>query len=70
ICMDQMMIALPDDAAAEVGDSVVLLGRQGQEQITTEELAGKAGTIMHELLARLGTRMPRVYKGTGPIINE
>lgn len=62
ICMDQAMIALPDGASAEVGDSVVLLGRQGQEQITTEELAERAGTILHELLARLGTRMPRVYQ--------
>jgi alanine racemase len=46
---------------AELGDEVVLLGRQGGEEISVEELAGKLGTINYEVLCSIGARVPRVY---------
>ena len=53
---------LPD---VEVGDEVVILGRQGDEEITLDEFAESAGIIPHELLVRLGSRVPRVYLRAG-----
>ena len=61
VCMDQMMIEIPADMPASVGDEVVLMGSQGTETITTQELADRAGAVMHEILARLGARLERVY---------
>ena len=65
ICMDQMMVEVPAGSLARPGDEVVLMGAQGSERITAEEIAGRAGTILHELLSRLGGRMPRVYIDSG-----
>ena len=61
ICMDQMMIDLTNIPDAEVGDDVVLLGTQGNETITADELADKAGTISYEILLSVSERVPRVY---------
>jgi alanine racemase len=49
---------LPETLA---GDEVVVLGRQGDDEITLDEFAESAGIIPHELLVRLGSRAPRVY---------
>ncbi len=64
ICMDQVMIAIGRDSAYN-GDEVLLLGRQGDAMITIEEMAGWAGTITHEILTSINTRVPRVYRGGG-----
>ena len=62
VCMDQTMIDLgPDDPQAAVGDEVVLLGRQGDEQITMEELADLMGTITYEVPCLIAPRVPRIY---------
>jgi alanine racemase len=61
ICMDQMMIDLTNVPDAVVGDDVVLLGRQGNDAITADELADKAGTISYEILLSVSERVPRVY---------
>jgi alanine racemase len=61
ICMDQMMIDLTNVPDAEVGDDVVLLGAQGDDEITADELADKAGTISYEILLSISERVPRVY---------
>jgi alanine racemase len=63
ICMDQAMVSLGPDGTAYNGDEAVLLGRQGDAEIRVEDLAGWAGTIPHEILASIGTRVPRVYRG-------
>jgi len=55
------MIDLTDVPDAEVGDDVVLLGRQGNDAITADELADKAGTISYEILLSISERVPRVY---------
>lgn len=61
VCMDQFMVdatAVPD---AAVGDEVVLLGRQGNECIDADGLAGRLGTISYEVLSALLPRLPRKY---------
>lgn len=61
ICMDQFMIRL--DEAYPVGESVTLIGKQGNEEITMDELAEKLETIVYEIPCMIGARIPRVYKG-------
>lgn len=61
VCMDQLMADLGPEGTAYNGDEVVLLGSQGDQTITTEELAEWAGTIPHEILVAINTRVPRVY---------
>jgi alanine racemase len=61
VCMDQIMVDLGPEAVAKVGDEAVLLGRQGDEEITATELAGLAGTISYELVCGISPRVPRVY---------
>lgn len=64
ICMDQMMVDIGWDSAYN-GDEVVLIGCQGEECITAEDLAAWAGTIPYEVLTNITTRVPRVYIGQG-----
>ncbi len=61
ITMDQIVIDCgpPDEAAVAVGDEVVLLGRQRDEEITADEWAGRLGTISYEVLCGIGPRVPR-----------
>ncbi len=61
VCMDQVMVSLGADGTAYNGDEVVLLGEQGGARITVEELASWAGTIPHDILAGINTRVPRVH---------
>jgi alanine racemase len=63
ICMDQVMVDIGADSAYN-GDEVVLLGAAdgGSPALSIEELAGWAGTIPHEILTSINTRVPRVYR--------
>lgn len=65
VCMDQLMVDLGPDGTAYNGDEAVLLGSQGEATITVEALAEQAGTIPHEVLVAINTRVPRVYRGAG-----
>ena len=60
--MDQLMVALPPAIAAEVapGDEVVLIGRQGSQEIAATEVATRLGTIAYEVLTGISARVPRV----------
>jgi alanine racemase len=60
ICMDQIMVDVGRNRV-EVGDEVVLIGSQGENKITAEELAGLAQTIPYEIVCGLGSRIPRIY---------
>jgi len=62
ICMDQIMVDLGWGTAYN-GDEVVLLGSDGTLSIRIEEMAAWAGTIPHEVLTSINTRVPRVYVG-------
>ncbi len=60
ICMDQCMIRI-DDVEVAVGDEIVLLGQQGAERISADELAAQLGTISYEITCMVSHRVPRVY---------
>lgn len=61
VTMDMIMVDITA-VKAKVGDEAVLIGRQGEEEITTTELSLKAGTISYEITSLLTKRVPRVYK--------
>lgn len=52
----------PDPGQVEVGDEVVLIGRQGDEEITAGEWAARLGVIPYEVVTGIGPRVPRVYR--------
>ncbi|RKP44802.1 alanine racemase [Cohnella endophytica] len=72
IAMDQCMIRL-DDALAEgepafmPGEEVVIIGRQGEETLTADDIADKLGTINYEVTCMLAARVPRVYRSQGEV---
>jgi serine/alanine racemase len=57
ICMDQLMIDVTDIDNVKIGDIVTLIGSDGNETITAEEVASQAGTITNEIFSRLGRRL-------------
>ncbi|MEK4254253.1 alanine racemase [Ureibacillus sp. FSL K6-2830] len=59
ICMDQCMIALP--TAYNIGEKVVLIGKQKNEEITIDEWAAKVDTINYEVPCIITSRVPRIY---------
>jgi len=61
VCMDQTMVDVGSDEVA-VGDPVTLIGTQGDETITVDEVAAAAQTIAHEILTGLTARVPRIYR--------
>jgi len=63
ITMDQMLADVSKVPAAKPGDEVVLIGRQGREEITATELAAWCGTIPWEVLTVITYRVPRRYRG-------
>jgi alanine racemase len=65
VCMDLTMVDATDVEGASVGDEVVLMGRQGGEEITAEEIAEKIGTVSYEILCMVGKRVPRVFTRSG-----
>ncbi len=64
VCMDQCMVRLDEVPEAEIGDEVVLIGKQGEQQITAEEVANTWGTINYEVVCGIGKRVPRIYLNT------
>ena len=68
ICMDQFMADVTDIPEAGEDDAVTLLGRDGEEEITAEELAERSGGFHYELLCNVGKRVPRVYISGGTIV--
>ncbi len=68
ICMDQFMVSLEDVPEAEEGDEVTLIGTDGREKITMEELGELSGRFNYELACDLGKRIPRVYVKNGQIV--
>ncbi len=61
ISMDQIVANIENESAYN-GDEVILLGNDGKNSITCEELADWAGTNPYEILTNINTRVPRVYK--------
>ncbi len=59
--MDQIMVDVGKIDGVSVEDEAVLIGEQGGDRITAEEVAGRIGTISYEVLSQLGKRVSRVY---------
>jgi alanine racemase len=62
VTMDQIIIDCAELEPA-VGEEVVLIGRDGDTEVSAEELADRAGTIGYEIVTRIGSRVPREYVG-------
>lgn len=60
VTMDQIVVDV-GDTPVELGDEVVLLGRQGEEEISADEWAGRVNTISYEIICAIGPRVPRKY---------
>ena len=67
VCMDQFMVSVNDIPEAVQGDEVTLIGVDGGEKITMEELGSLSGRFNYELACGLGRRIPRVYVKGGEI---
>lgn len=66
VTMDMTLLDVTE-TGAELGEEVVLLGRQGREEVSALELAAHAGTISWEILCHLGLRLPRRYLRGGEV---
>ncbi len=61
ICMDMMMVDVTDIPRPTIGEEVVLLGRQGEKEITAKDYAGWLNTIPYEILCGIGGKANRTY---------
>lgn len=61
ICMDQMMVDVSGLEDVQIGEKVVLMGRDGEEQITAAQVGDAAGSFSYEFVSGIGMRVPRVY---------
>ena len=61
VCMDQMMADVSDIPDVKAGDQAVLIGSDGEERITAEDIASWAGTISYEILLSAGSRVGREF---------
>ena len=69
ICMDQFMVDISRIENVKEGDLVTLIGNDGSEKITMEELGDLSGRFNYELACDLGKRIPRVYEKGGKILS-
>lgn len=68
VCMDQLMADVTDiPEEIKIGDRVTLIGQDGEETITAEELGNLSGRFNYELMCDLGNRIPRIYYQNGKI---
>lgn len=65
VCMDQFMVDVTDIPEAVEGDLVTMIGKDGEERITMEELGDISGRFNYELACDLGSRIPRIYVEQG-----
>ena len=61
ISMDLTVVDISDVSGVQVGDIATLLGAEGQEEITLDEVAELAGTISYEILTGFTARLPRIW---------
>lgn len=68
VCMDQMMIDVTEVPEVKRGDMVTLMGIEGQEQITAEEIGSLSHSFHYEMVCNVGKRIPRVYYKNGEAV--
>ena len=61
VCMDQLMLDVSDAGNIKEGDYITVVGKDGSESITADELAANNGTINYEMICAIGERVPRFY---------
>lgn len=66
VCMDQSVVEVSHIPGVREGDEVVLIGRQGEEAISAEEVAERLGTNNYEVVASISNRVPRLYCSDEP----
>ena len=65
--MDQFMVDVTAIPEAAEGDEVTLIGRDGAEELTMEEIGALSGRFNYELACDLGKRIPRIYYKDGGV---
>lgn len=61
ICMDQFMVDVTDVPDVKLGDEVIVMGSDGKNSITADDIADATGTINYEITCAFGQRLPKVY---------
>ena len=69
VCMDQLMIDVTGLPEVQVGDTVTIFGRDGDEEITADDVADLIGTIGYEVTCLVTPRAPRVYVQDGKVVS-
>ena len=70
VCMDLTMVDITGIPDAELFDEVTIIGKDGDEVITAEEVARLCGTISYEIICGIGRRVNRVYTENGKIVEK
>ncbi len=70
VCMDQIMVDVSAIGDVQVDDPVVLIGTDGEETITVEEIAEQAYSFNYEFVCGISRRVPRIYKKGGKTVEE
>ena len=68
VCMDQIMIDVSHISDVKMGDEVIIIGEDGGERISAEDIADKNNTISYEILCAVGKRVPRYYMKNGNVV--
>lgn len=61
VCMGQVLVSIEEIENVELGDEVVLIGKQGKEEIRAAEIADLCGTISYEIVCNLSERLRKIY---------
>lgn len=69
VCMDQMMVDVTDIPGVQAGDTVTLIGTDGDETISMDEIAAAAGSFNYEFACGISRRVPRVYLRGGQAVH-
>ena len=70
ICMDMCMIDVTDIPDAQVGDTITILGRDGEELLRCEDMAAQLETITYEITCDINKRVPRIYLKDGKEVGK
>jgi len=70
VCMDMCMVDVTEVPDVAVGDEVVIIGRQGEEELRAEEMAALCDTISYEILCGIGPRVPRLFVRGGRVVGR
>ncbi len=70
ICMDQMMVDVTDIPGVQLDDDVVLVGGDGKQAITMEQIAAQANSFNYEFVCGISRRVPRFYYQNGKLVHQ